>query len=488
MTAPRTTLRDILPEVAVVPGLATVPVAGLKLDSRHVEKGDVFFAIPGAKSDGLSFVPQAVERGAAAIISQTAVPNLDAKVLALVVPDVRIALAEAAARFFPNQPGTIAAVTGTSGKTSVAAFVRQIWARLGHQAASLGTVGLVTPQGESKGELTTPDTVTLHETLDRVAGEGVTHLILEASSHGLDQHRLDGVRLKAGAFTNLSRDHMDYHATVEDYLAAKTRLFTERLAPDAAAVINVDTEAGRTVAEAAQARGLDLMTVGRSGEALRLLKAEPDGFMTRLEVVHRGRTHTLRLPLAGLFQVENALVAAGLCLATGGDADAVFAALEHLTGAPGRLDLVGTSARGAPVFVDYAHKPDALEKVLETLRPYTRGRLAVVVGCGGDRDPGKRSLMGAIAVRLADRVIVTDDNPRSEDPAAIRAAIMAAAPGATEIGDRAAAIDAAVSALDSGDILVVAGKGHELGQIVGQTVLPFSDHATVKAAFERHAS
>ncbi len=483
-----TVLRDLLPEAAVVPGLSTVPVSGLKLDSREVGRGDLFFAIPGAKSDGLTFVPQAVERGASAVISQTAVPDLGSKVPALVVPDVRIALATAAARFFPNQPSTIAAVTGTSGKTSVAAFVRQIWARLGHAAASLGTVGLVTPTGESKGELTTPDTITLHETLDRVARDGVTHLVLEASSHGLDQHRLDGVRLKAGAFTNLSRDHMDYHATVEDYLAAKLRLFTERLAPGAPAVINVDNAAGRKVANAARGRGLVLLTVGRAGETLRLLRAEPDGFVTWIDVAHDGRVHSLRLPLAGLFQVENALVAAGLCLATGGDADAVFEALAHLKGASGRLDLVGTSAQGAPVFVDYAHKPDALEKVLETLRPYTRGKLAVVVGCGGDRDPGKRPIMGAIAARLADRVIITDDNPRSENPAAIRAAMLAAAPGAVEIGDRTAAIEAAVAALEPGDVLVVAGKGHELGQIVGQTVLPFSDHATVRAALERHAS
>lgn len=483
-----TLLRDLLPEAAVVPGLATVPVTGIKLDSRTVERGDLFFAIPGAKSDGLAFVAQAVERGAAAVVSQTAIPDLDPSVPRLAVPDVRIALAEAAARFFPHQPGTVAAVTGTSGKTSVAAFVRQIWARLGHQAASLGTVGLVTPTGESKGELTTPDTITLHETLDRVARDGVTHLVLEASSHGLDQHRLDGVRLRAGAFTNLSRDHMDYHPTVEAYLAAKLRLFTERLAPGAPAVINADTEVAREVAAAARGRGLAVLTVGRAGDMLRLEAATPDGFSTRLDVVHEGRRHAVRLPLAGLFQAENALVAAGICIATGGGATAVLAALEHLKGAPGRLDLAGTTAAGAPVFVDYAHKPDALEKVLETLRPYARGRLSVVVGCGGDRDPGKRPIMGAIAARLADRVIITDDNPRSEDPAAIRAAMLAATPGATEIGDRGAAIAAAVAALEAGDVLVVAGKGHELGQIVGQTVLPFSDHAAVRAALERHAS
>jgi UDP-N-acetylmuramoyl-L-alanyl-D-glutamate--2,6-diaminopimelate ligase len=483
-----TVLRDLLPEAAVIPGLATLPITGLALDSRKVSRGDVFFAIPGAKSNGLAFVPQAVQRGAAAVVSQTAVPDIDPKLPALVVPDVRVALAEAAARFYPQQPATMVAVTGTSGKTSVAAFVRQIWTRLGHQAASLGTVGLVTPAGESKGELTTPDTITLHATLQQVARAGVTHMIIEASSHGLDQHRLDGVRLAAGGFTNLSRDHMDYHATVEDYLAAKMRLFTERLPRGGVAVVNVDNEAGQKVAAAAEAHGLRVLTVGRAGSALRLDDVAPDGFVTRIVVTHEGHAQAIRLPLAGLFQVENALVAAGLCIATGGDPAAVLGALEHLQGAAGRLELVGTSSEGAPVFVDYAHKPDALDKVLETLRPYTRGRLAVVLGCGGDRDPGKRPLMGAIAARLADRVIITDDNPRSEDPAAIRAAMLAAAPGALEIGDRAAAIDAAVADLRAGDTLVVAGKGHELGQIVGQSVLPFSDHATVRAALERHAS
>ena len=481
-------LADLLPDAAVVPGLATVAITGLALDSRKVTRGDLFFAVPGVKSDGLAFVAQAVERGAAAVVAQVAVPGFDPKVPALVVPDVRVALAEAARRFYLDQPGTMVAVTGTSGKTSVAAFVRQIWARLGHQAASLGTVGLVTPTGESKGDLTTPDTITLHQTLQQVAHAGVTHMVIEASSHGLDQHRLDGVRLAAGGFTNLSRDHMDYHATVDDYLAAKLRLFTERLPSNGTAVVNVDSDAGLVVAAAAEARGLRLLTIGRTGRALRLSDVTPDEFATRFTVTHGTHAQTIRLPLAGLFQVENALVAAGLCIATGGEPASVLAALEHLQGASGRLDLVGTSAQGAPVFVDYAHKPDALEKVLETLRPYTRGRLAVVIGCGGDRDPGKRPLMGAIASRLADRVIITDDNPRSEDPAAIRAAMLAAAPGAIEIGDRATAIDAAVADLRAGDVLVVAGKGHELGQIVGQTVLPFSDHATIRAALERHAS
>ena len=476
-------LREILPEAAVVPGLATLAIAGLAVDSREVREGDVFFAVPGAKADGLSFVSQAVERGAAVIVSETAVPRLDPRVAGLVVPDVRVALAEAAARYYARQPDVVVAVTGTSGKTSVAAFVRQIWTRLGHAAASLGTLGLVSPDGEDKGALTTPDPIALHRTLDAVAQRGVTHLVLEASSHGLDQHRLDGVRLKAGAFTNLSRDHLDYHATVADYHAAKLRLFTERLPPGAAAVIDVDSDAGRITAAAAREYRLQVSTIGRAGETIRLLHAEPNGFTTDLRVEHEGTYHAIRLPLAGLFQVQNALVAAGLCIATGGAAAKVFAALEGLVGAPGRLEHVGTR-RGAPIFVDYAHKPDALEQVLTTLRPYAKARLVVLFGCGGDRDAGKRPIMGEIAGRLADYVIVTDDNPRTEDAAAIRAAVRAGAPHAQEIGDRAAAIRTTIEGLEPGDVLVVAGKGHETGQIVGQTVLPFSDHTIVRTTLE----
>ena len=454
--------------------------------------GFAFFAVPGTKADGGAFVADAIAKGAVAVVAERAPPGaMSAAVACLLVDDVRRALALAAASFHPHQPATIAAVTGTSGKTSVAAFCRQIWSTLGHAAASLGTVGLVSPSGSTYGSLTTPDPVTLHATLDRLAGEGVTHLALEASSHGIEQRRLDGVRLTAGAFTNLSRDHLDYHASLDDYLAAKLRLFTTLLPDGAAAVVNADSDAATKVIAACQARGLPVFAVGRAGTRLRLREARRDDLAAMLVIDidgHRVETH---LPLAGEFQVQNALVAAGLCIAAGAPAENVLAALATLEGAPGRLELVGRK-HGAPVFVDYAHKPDALEKVLETLRPLTTGKLAVVIGCGGDRDRGKRPIMGEIAARAADRVIVTDDNPRSEEPAAIRRAILDGAAGSraeiVEIGDRAAAIEAAIDSLGPGDVLVIAGKGHETGQIVGGTVLPFSDLDCARRALQNHAS
>ena len=458
-----------------------IKITGLTADSRKVRPGYLFVAVPGSKADGLQFVDRAVSAGAVAVIAERRPRDLPRGIVFAEVSDARAALAEAAARFYPRQPATIAAVTGTSGKTSVAAFTRQIWTRLGHAAASIGTVGVVSPAGEIYGSLTTPDPVDLHRTLDRLAGEGVTHLALEASSHGLDQHRLDGVRVSAGAFTNLSRDHLDYHPTLEAYLAAKLRLFSDLVVPGGAAVIAADHDESAAVIDTARRRGLAVLTVGLRGETIRLREAAVDGFAQRLTLEHAGRAHAVTLPLVGAFQVENALVAAGLAIATGSDAAAVFAALETLQGAKGRLEQVATH-RGAPVFIDYAHKPDALAKALAALRPYVRGRLVVVFGAGGDRDPGKRPLMGAIAAEQADRVIVTDDNPRSEDPAAIRAAILAAAPGAIEIGDRAAAIRAAIAGLAPGDVLLIAGKGHETGQIIGDRTVPFSDHEAVAAA------
>jgi len=475
-------LSDLLSDsVALNPPLGAIEVGGVTADSRTVKRGDLFVAVPGTKADGSAFAAQALAAGAVAVVAERAPPALPPGAPLVKVDNARRALALAAARLYPRQPRVIAAVTGTSGKTSVAAFTRQIWAALGHQAASIGTIGVVTPRRETYGSLTTPDPVALHRTLSELAGEGVTHLALEASSHGLDQHRLDGVRMAAGAFTNLSRDHLDYHPSVEAYLAAKLRLFESLIEDGGGAVIDVDHPHADAVVAAATARGLRLMTVGRDGQGIRLLETAIDGFAQRLTIAHDAKQHQVRLPLVGAFQVDNALVAAGLAIATGGEAAAVFAALASLKGAKGRLDLAGES-NGAPIFVDYAHKPDALEKALAALRPFVKRRLVVVFGCGGNRDAGKRPLMGAIAVQHADRVIVTDDNPRHEQPAAIRAAILQAAPGASEIADRRDAIRSAVAALEPGDVLLIAGKGHETGQIIGDRVLPFSDHEAVEAA------
>lgn len=472
-------LRDLLARSDLVAG--DVEITGVSADSRKVKPGFLFVAIPGSRTDGARFIDQAVKAGAVAVLGEGAAPSVPSGVAAVGSSHARRDLALAAARLHARQPGTIVAVTGTSGKTSVAAFTRQIWAAQGFAAASIGTVGVVSPKGEVYGSLTTPDPVDLHRAIDALAGEGVTHLALEASSHGLDQHRLDGVRIRAGGFTNLSRDHLDYHATVEAYLAAKLRLFTDLVAADGAAVIAADHEQSATVAEAARKRGLRLFTVGQAGEAIRLRDVAIDGFTQRLSLEHDGRTITVKLPLVGAFQIENALVAAGLAIVTGSETEQVFAALNHLEGAKGRLEFAGRY-RDAPVFIDYAHKPDALAKALDALRPYARGRLVVVFGAGGDRDAGKRPIMGAIAADKADRVIVTDDNPRSEPAPAIRAAIMAAAPGAREIGDRGEAIHRAIAELQAGDVLLIAGKGHETGQIIGDQTIHFSDHEAVAAA------
>ncbi|QFU17133.1 UDP-N-acetylmuramoyl-L-alanyl-D-glutamate--2,6-diaminopimelate ligase [Microvirga thermotolerans] len=476
-------LGDLLPE-ARDGEAAALPVSTIASDSRKAVGGSVFFAVPGTRADGMSFVPQAVAAGAVAVVAEAERPaGLAPGVAFLQVPDVRRALALAASRFFPLQPEKVVAVTGTSGKSSVADFARQLFAALGHSSASLGTLGVITSDGAAYGSLTTPDPISLHETLDRLARGGVTRLAMEASSHGIDQRRLDGVRLSVAGFTNLGRDHLDYHGTTEAYAAAKLRLFDTLLPPGGPAVVNADGPFADVFMEGVRRAGRTLLTTGAAGTALRLVEARPDGFDQNLTVEAFGRTVRTRLPLLGGFQVENALVAAGLVLAVEGEdrAEAVLAAFPHLKGVPGRLERVG-EVDGALCIVDYAHKPDALAHVLDALRPFTKGRLVCVVGCGGDRDRGKRPLMGRIAVEKADTVIVTDDNPRSEDPAAIRAEVMKGAPGATEIGDRAEAIRAAVRGLRPGDVLVVAGKGHETGQIIGDRTLPFSDHDEVRAA------
>jgi UDP-N-acetylmuramoyl-L-alanyl-D-glutamate--2,6-diaminopimelate ligase len=478
-------LRDLFSDDATIESQAgAIEVSGVAIDSRAVKPGDLFFALAGSKTDGARFVDAAIAKGAVAIAGDHPPSNLGS-VPFVRAPNPRRALALAAARFYPQQPKTIAAVTGTSGKTSVAAFARQIWLSLGHVSASIGTIGLVSPKRTVYGSLTTPDPIALHRQLDEIARDGVTHLALEASSHGLDQFRLDGVRVAAGGFTNLSRDHMDYHPDVAHYLAAKLRLFRDLVMADGAAVISADHECSPAVIDAARGRKLRVMTVGGqgdgAGEGIRLLSAEIDGLAQKLMLEHRGRRHAVRLPLVGEFQIENALVAAGLAIGTGSEPAAVFAALEHLEGAKGRLERVGEQ-NDAAIFVDYAHKPDALAKALQALRPYAKRRLVVVFGAGGDRDAGKRPLMGAIATENADSVIITDDNPRSENPQTIRAAIMATAKGAREIGDRAEAIRTAIAGLQPGDALLIAGKGHETGQIVGDKTLPFSDHEAVIAA------
>jgi len=471
-------------EIASPPGCEAVHISGITADSRQVLPGFLFAALPGTKADGSQFMSDAAAKGAAAIVAgpdASVPPSLQIPVLRAREP--RRALALMAARYFGKQPATAVAVTGTSGKTSVAEFTRQIFEATGRKAASVGTIGIVKPGGAAYGSLTTPDPVTLHKTLAALADDGITHLAFEASSHGLDQFRLDGVKLAAGAYTNLGRDHLDYHPTTEAYLAAKLRLFTELLEPGQPAVINMDGDRAADVARAAKARGLDLVTVGETGETLKLVKRVPDGFAQRLTILHRGQTYEVRLPLLGAYQASNALVAAGLAISAGEPASLVLASLEALAGVKGRLEIVG-ERNGALAAVDYAHKPEALAAVLDAVRPFATGKLICVFGCGGDRDRGKRPIMGEIAVQRADVTIVTDDNPRSENPAAIRAEILAAAPGAREIGDRAEAINAAVSMLAPGDVLIVAGKGHETGQIVGDRVIPFSDHDCLRRALE----
>ncbi|CAN7286910.1 UDP-N-acetylmuramoyl-L-alanyl-D-glutamate--2,6-diaminopimelate ligase [Bosea sp. LjRoot237] len=457
-------------------------VGGVAFDSRKVSAGDAFVALAGAKADGARFITDAVQRGAVAIVANGPRPaDLAGGIAYAQVGDPRLALSLAAAKVHPRQPGTVVAVTGTSGKSSVAEFTRQIFMALGRKAASVGTIGIVTEDGADYGSLTTPDPLSLHASLDKLASEGVTHLAMEASSHGLDQRRLDGVRLSAGAFLNLGRDHLDYHPSVEDYLSAKLRLW-ELLPIGAPVVINRDEPYADKAEAAARAGGHPVIGIGRDGDRLRLLAVVREGSSQRLTVEVDGAKAEVVLPLVGDFMAGNALVAAGLAIATGEDAAASVQAIAGLKGVPGRLERVGEH-NGGLVVVDYAHKPDALAAVLKTLRPYASGRLICVFGCGGDRDRGKRPLMGKIAADGADIAIVTDDNPRSEDPAAIRAEVLAAAPGRLrEIGDRGEAIAAGVAMLQPGDVLVVAGKGHESGQIVGDRILPFSDHDVVREA------
>ncbi|MFM7345352.1 MAG: UDP-N-acetylmuramoyl-L-alanyl-D-glutamate--2,6-diaminopimelate ligase, partial [Tagaea sp.] len=441
-------------------GGADPEISGVTANSRDVAKGHLFAALAGAKHDGRAFVGEALRNGAAAIL---AAPGLDLPqgVPYLAAKNPRRAFARAAARFHGAQPATIVAVTGTSGKTSVASFARQIWATLGRKAASLGTLGLIAPNRERYGSLTTPDPASLHKDLAELAADGVTCVAMEASSHGLDQCRLDGVKLQAAAFTNLSRDHLDYHPTMEAYFAAKKRLFDTLLPRGAVAVLNADIPEFEALKAACQARGLRVASYGRAGKDLRLISARPVPGGQKVEIEAYGAKHEFLLPLAGAFQTMNALAAAGLVVGAGAAPMDAIQALAKLQGVPGRLERAGARKNGAAIYVDYAHKPDALATVLAALRPHVSGKLHVVVGCGGDRDPGKRPMMGKIAIEGADRVVITDDNPRTEDPALIRAAMLAAAPGAIEISPRENAIREAVAALEAGDVLAICGKGHE---------------------------
>jgi UDP-N-acetylmuramoyl-L-alanyl-D-glutamate--2,6-diaminopimelate ligase len=471
-------LKHLLLDDATV--VSDVQVSGITSDSRAVKPGFVFAALSGTKTDGSKYIAQALALGAVAIICLTG--SYQGEGLIVETDNPRRLLALAASRFYDRQPDTVVAVTGTNGKTSVAVFVRQIWAAMGFRAASLGTIGVVGPEGTEYLSHTTPDPVQLAQIVAKLRDDHVQHLAIEASSHGLSQFRLDGLRLTSGGFTNLTRDHLDYHATVEDYFGAKMRLFDELLPAGAAAVINMDSPYGAQVLQHADRRGLSPYTVGYAGNSLKLLSVERNGLGQQLKLQTKTATFDVALPLVGEFQTSNALVAAGLVIASGGEETLALHALESLKGAKGRLELVGINKQGASVFVDYAHTPDALENAILALQPYVTGKLSVVFGCGGDRDKGKRALMGEVASRLAGKIFVTDDNPRTEDSKAIRAEIMTTASGATEIADRATAILMAVQELGEGDILLVAGKGHEEGQIVGQVIIPFSDHDAVAAA------
>lgn len=448
-------------------------VTGFAIDHRKVAPGTVFGAFQGLSVNGEDFIPQAVASGAVAVVARPEARVEGAVHIADTNP--RAAFARLAARFFAPFPETCVAVTGTNGKTSTVEMTRQLWRMAGHHAASIGTLGVTTADDRVTTGLTTPDVVTFLSNVAGLAREGVTHLAFEASSHGLSQHRTEGVPVAAAAFTNLSRDHLDYHRDMDDYFAAKMRLFAEVVADGGSAVIWADDPRAEQAAAIARARGLRVVTIGEGGADLRLVSRAPTLLGQALEIEHGGKRHKVNLPLIGAYQAANALTAAALAIATGGEASAVLARLARLQPVRGRLERAAIARAGAPVYVDYAHTPDAIEAAIAALKPHAEGRLIVVLGAGGERDPGKRGPMGAVAARGAELVIVTDDNPRGEDPATIRRAVLEGAPGAREIADRREAIAAAISEAGPSDIVLIAGKGHEQGQIVGDLVLPFDD-------------
>lgn len=455
-------------------------ITGLTSDSRAVTPGYVFAALPGFKLDGRDYIEKALENGAEAVLS---LPGLESLPVPYIVDEnPRRVYSQIAARLFSGQPETIVALTGTNGKSSTIEFLRQIWTIAGKDAACFGTLGVTTQGGVTPLKHTTPDAVALHRTLKELSEDGITHVGMEASSHGLVQYRLDGVKLAAVGFTNLTQDHFDYHTDMDDYFSAKARLF-DALAPKGIpAVINVDSDYGRKIADVAKTAGLDVISVGWAGADIRIAEVTPRRASQTVELVWGQKRYKVELPLAGEFQTLNAVSALGLAVATGVEKAVALEALSQLKTVAGRMEKAGESANGAPVFIDFAHTPDGLDKLLRGVRPHTMGRIIVVFGCGGDRDPDKRPKMGAIAAKLADRVIVTDDNPRTEKAADIRAAVMKGCPDAEEMGDRAQAIAHAISLLNANDCLVIAGKGHESGQIIGDQIIPFSDVVEARKA------
>jgi len=448
-------------------------VTGFAIDHRKVARGSIFGAFKGAVFNGEDFIGQAVDRGAVAVVAR---PEAEVEGVPLIAdPEPRRRFAELAAKFYAPYPEVVVAVTGTNGKTSTVEMTRQIWRMSGFRSASIGTLGVTTSDDQVKTGLTTPDIVTFLNNMAGLKRMGTTHVAYEASSHGLDQHRAEGVPLTAAAFTNFSRDHLDYHETMESYFEAKMRLFEELLPKGKPAVVWTDDARSDEVIERAKRAGHEVITVGRRGETIRLVEQSPTALGQTLKLEQGGKPYRLALPLIGAYQAANVLTAAGLVLATGGDWAATFSAMQRVAPVRGRLERAVISRGGVPVYVDYAHTPDALEAAIAALKPHVEGRLITVFGAGGDRDQGKRPEMGAVATRLSDVVIVTDDNPRSEDPAKIRADIMAGASGATEVAGRREAIAEAIRTAKSGDIILVAGKGHETGQIIGDKVLPFDD-------------
>ena len=464
-------LTDLLPGIASDHGQARI--TGFAIDHRKVAPGTVFGAFRGARFNGEDFIGQAIADGAVAVVSAPGVPVEGAVHVADAEP--RRAFAALAAKFFAPFPETTVAVTGTNGKTSTVELTRQLWRMAGFHAASIGTLGVTTADEQVSTGLTTPDIVTFLSNMAGLNREGVTHAAFEASSHGLSQYRTEGLPVRAAAFTNLSRDHLDYHGTMEAYFDAKMRLFTDVVDQDGAAVVWADDPRSADVMAAIRARGVRLLSVGCQGETIRLLDRTPTALGQTLQIEIDGKRRELKLPLIGAYQAANSLVAAALVIATGGEVDLTLANVQRVAPVRGRLERAAITRSGAPVYVDYAHTPDGLEAAITALRPHATGRLITIFGAGGDRDTGKRPLMGEVAVRLSDHAIVTDDNPRSEDPAAIRRDVMAGAPGATEIGGRREAIAAAIAEAQTGDIVLIAGKGHEQGQIIGDRVLPFDD-------------